>query len=236
MVSVIAEFSLSLLSPFSCPLRRSGAGVSESIRLTSGSPSGDIQKASDMTVAPGFQQAPLGITFDRFVRACVVIKTLTEAFSGVRPLSSNCGKLAQSDCAFFHLFPLDSLIQTAMDGFRCTLLSFFLTFSPCLLLLGVGHPDTTGTFPVSLPLLFRAKWRRWGGTFRCAPQLLERSTSLTAASFTVTTTNSCRRCSACPKGVSTCGVERLQLGMALHVSYTADASYGCMEHKLNLCM
>jgi len=41
----------------------------------------DIQKASDMTVAPGFQQAPLGITFDRFVRACVVIKTLTGAFS-----------------------------------------------------------------------------------------------------------------------------------------------------------
>lgn len=155
MVSVIAEFSLSLLSPFSCPLRRSEAGVSEPTRLTSGSPSGDIQKASDMTVAPGFQQAPLGITFDRFVRACVVIKTLTEAFSGVRPLSSNCGKLAQSDCAFFHLFPLDSLIQTAMDGFRCTLLFFFLTFSP-LPFVAWGRPSghdrhLSSVPPVALP-------------------------------------------------------------------------------------
>lgn len=39
--------------------------------------------ASQASVAPGFQQPPLGITFDRFVRACVVIKTLTEAFSSL---------------------------------------------------------------------------------------------------------------------------------------------------------
>lgn len=32
-------------------------------------------------VAAGYGPAP-GITFDRFVRACVVVKTLTEAFQG----------------------------------------------------------------------------------------------------------------------------------------------------------
>lgn len=37
----------------------------------------DIEKAS-APVMPG--TAPAGISFDRFVRACVVIKTLTEAF------------------------------------------------------------------------------------------------------------------------------------------------------------
>jgi len=37
--------------------------------------------ASDVDVAPGFQHAPLGIAFDRFVRACVVIKTLSDSFA-----------------------------------------------------------------------------------------------------------------------------------------------------------
>lgn len=41
--------------------------------------SGDIQ-ASSVPSNDGFQAPPLGITFDRFVRACVVIKTLSEAF------------------------------------------------------------------------------------------------------------------------------------------------------------
>lgn len=39
---------------------------------------------------PGFQAPPLGITFDRFVRACVVIKTLTEAFQKVCRRSVFC--------------------------------------------------------------------------------------------------------------------------------------------------
>lgn len=39
----------------------------------------DIQ-ASSVPSNDGFQAPPLGITFDRFVRACVVIKTLSEAF------------------------------------------------------------------------------------------------------------------------------------------------------------
>ena len=33
--------------------------------------------------ARGHQAAPPGITFDRFVRACVVVKQLTESFSAL---------------------------------------------------------------------------------------------------------------------------------------------------------
>ena len=36
-------------------------------------------KASEPSV-PGMRGPPPGITFDRFVRACVVVKTLTESF------------------------------------------------------------------------------------------------------------------------------------------------------------
>lgn len=39
----------------------------------------DVEKASAPPV-PGQNAPPPGITFDRFVRACVVIRTLTEAF------------------------------------------------------------------------------------------------------------------------------------------------------------
>ncbi|KAF8305111.1 EF-hand [Clavulina sp. PMI_390] len=39
-----------------------------------------MAKYASQVVSSDFQQPPLGITFDRFVRACVVIKTMTEAF------------------------------------------------------------------------------------------------------------------------------------------------------------
>ncbi|KAJ7619500.1 hypothetical protein FB45DRAFT_930938 [Roridomyces roridus] len=39
--------------------------------------------AAPTTARPGHGQPPAGITFDRFVRACVVVKTLTEAFQRV---------------------------------------------------------------------------------------------------------------------------------------------------------
>lgn len=39
-----------------------------------------LAKYASAIATPGFQAPPLGITFDRFVRACVVIKTLSEAF------------------------------------------------------------------------------------------------------------------------------------------------------------
>lgn len=39
----------------------------------------DVEKAGAPAV-PGTHAPPPGITFDRFVRACVVVRTLTEAF------------------------------------------------------------------------------------------------------------------------------------------------------------
>jgi len=39
-----------------------------------------LAKYASAVATPGFQAPPLGVTFDRFVRACVVIKTLTESF------------------------------------------------------------------------------------------------------------------------------------------------------------
>lgn len=39
----------------------------------------DVEKATAPPV-PGAHAPPPGISFDRFVRACVVIKTLTESF------------------------------------------------------------------------------------------------------------------------------------------------------------
>lgn len=40
----------------------------------------DVDKATALAV-PGAHAPPPGITFDRFVRACVVVRTLTETFN-----------------------------------------------------------------------------------------------------------------------------------------------------------
>lgn len=45
---------------------------------------GDIQQKASSVASSDFQQPPMGVTFDRFVRACVVVKTLSEAFQQVR--------------------------------------------------------------------------------------------------------------------------------------------------------
>ena len=46
---------------------------------------GKHSKATDVAAAPEFEQAPLGITFDRFIRACVVVTRARRAFFNVCP-------------------------------------------------------------------------------------------------------------------------------------------------------
>lgn len=42
----------------------------------------DVKGSAPVATEPrGYAAAPPGITFDRFVRACVVVKQLTESFS-----------------------------------------------------------------------------------------------------------------------------------------------------------
>lgn len=60
-------------------LRKYGAHRSEPCFVLFVSLSSDM-KASAPT-SGGYQAAPPGITFDRFVRACVVVKQITESFS-----------------------------------------------------------------------------------------------------------------------------------------------------------
>lgn len=83
--------------------------------------------------APGFGGRPpaaaeaSGITFDRFVRACVVIKQLSEAFQKIdtdrvrlfKSLTSNFG----SQLTFFSRRIQDGWIQINYDQFMYTVLS-----------------------------------------------------------------------------------------------------------------